>query len=276
MTYGEIKKALADHGIESPSDEARMLISHFCHVDTAEILASPGKDYGTEALLRAIEKRCLRVPLQYIIGEWDFYGCRFKVNENCLIPRYDTEIAVGAAIEFLRGRKSRNFADLCTGSGCIAVSILKNLPDSRAIALEKFPATADLACENAKLNSVEKRFELVCADVFDGCLPTDEGGLDLIISNPPYIPAAVVDTLSPEVLCEPRAALDGGADGLDFYSAIIPAYAKYLKPDGVFIFEIGYDQGDALRALAERNGFECRIRTDLDGHERVATLSHII
>ena len=169
-----------------------------------------------------------------------------------------------------------HFADLCTGSGCIAVSTLAERVDTTAIALEKFPATLALAERNAKKNSVGARFCGILADVLSPSPDFEGTRFDAILSNPPYIPSADIKGLSPEVHAEPIAALDGGDNGLIFYRAILKNYKTLLKEDGFFLFEIGFDQAEALTALGKEHNFEhIRVIRDFGGNDRVVYISHI-
>ncbi len=203
-------------------------------------------------------------PLAYVMGQWYFYGLTFKLNRDCLIPRPDTEHIVDKAIELIP--KNGTFIDLCTGSGCIAVSVKKHRPDTSGYALDISAGALDMARENARENGTE--LEFIESDVLKYEI---KGEFDVIISNPPYIKTEVLHTLE-VAKSEPLRALDGGCDGLDFYRHIIKAYAKSLKADGCFIFEIGYDQGADIRELAKENGFACDIFKDYGANDRVAVL----
>lgn len=267
MTYSRICEILMDAGIENAEHEALLLVNFFCKKSRAEVLAFPNEEYSKKELFDAIDKRCERYPLQYIFGEWYFYDETYTVNENCLIPRSDTEMLVEYAIKNLP--QEARFADLCTGSGCIAVSTLAHRPDTTAVGLDLFKETAELAKHNAERNGVEGRFEVVCADLL-GENPFADREFDVIISNPPYIRTAVVDTLEEELFSEPRAALDGGEDGLVFYKKILSDYARSLKQGGFILFEIGYDQEEDIKRLAELYGFDCQVKKDLSGNPRMA------
>ena len=205
-------------------------------------------------------------PLAYVLGQWYFYGLTFKVDENCLIPRPDTEHIVEKAISFLP--QNGVFADLCTGSGCIAISVVKNRPDVTCVAYDISDGALKKARENASLNGTSVDFRQ--ADIFS--LTLDENSLDAIVSNPPYIPSDVIPALD-TVQKEPVTALDGGYDGLDFYRHIVSCFGYALKDGGAFIFEIGYDQATDIRAIAEENGFNCEITKDYGGNDRVAFLT---
>lgn len=273
MTYREITERLQRAGIESAAWDAECLIRRYFSVSRATLLSDPTRTYDSEELLTALEKRCRREPLQYLLGEWEFYRQTYEVTPDCLIPRSDTETLVEEAIRRLPANAC--FADLCTGSGCIAVSVLAERQDTRAYALEKFPATLALAERNAKRNGVHDRFTPVLADVLAESPALQATSLDAILSNPPYIASGVIPTLSPEVMHEPRAALDGGEDGLVFYRAILASYTSLLSPNGFFLFEIGYDQGDALVSLGKERGFShIEIIRDLGGCDRVVYLSN--
>ncbi len=263
MKAEEIREKLANAGIEDAFYEARLLIEEICGVSPSE------EDYSSPELESAVLRRCENYPLQYILGKWWFARCEFFVDENCLIPRADTELIVELAMKKLP--RDAYFADLCTGSGCIAVATLDLRADTRADAYELYPKTLALAQKNAEHNKVSDRFSSFCGDVLDKDL-LGEKKYDAIISNPPYIRSDVIPTLQKEVLTEPHAALDGGEDGLIFYRAIVKNFAKNLNENGFFLFEIGYDQADDLRQIAKENGFECEIYKDICSCDRAALL----
>lgn len=206
-------------------------------------------------------------PLAYLLGEQYFWRYRFTVTPDVLIPRPDTERLVETALSLLppKGR----FADLCTGSGAIVLSITADRPDLSADALDISQAALEVAKTNAESLGVTNQVHFYRADLF-----TDdplEGLYDAILSNPPYIPAADIAAY-PSLTYEPQIALDGGADGLDFYRAILHRFAHHLKKDGYFLFEIGYDQGEQIRALGNASGFDCNVTKDYGGNDRVAKL----
>ena len=275
MTYRQLCTKLQDAKIEDAEWDALCLMEHFCAVSPSLLRAAPDRDYENAALDDAVSRRMAHEPLQYILGEWEFYHQKYEVTPDCLIPRADTEILVETAIRLLP--IGAHFADLCTGSGCIAVSTLAERPDTIAVALEKFPATLALAKRNATKNGVDARFCGVLADVLD-TTPNlgDAVSFDAILSNPPYIPTSDIDGLSPEVHAEPTVALDGGEDGLLFYRAILKNYTPLLKKDGFFLFEIGFDQAEALIALGKEQNFaHVHVIRDLGGRDRVVYLSNI-
>ena len=274
MTYRDLCRRLQDAGIESAEWDAQVLIEHFCSANEAMRcrLAPSEEIICNDAFTAAVERRLTRYPLQYLVGEWDFYHQTYEVTPDCLIPRSDTELLVEQAIKLLP--QGARFADLCTGSGCIAISTLAERSDTSAIAVDKFPKTLAIAERNAKRNGVADRLQLRCADVLARNALEGEGALDAILCNPPYIRTEVLRELAPELSAEPVAALDGGEDGLIFYETLLRDAAQYLTRDGFFLFEIGYDQGEDLRRLGVQHGFdEIRVLRDLGGCDRVVYLS---
>ena len=263
MTANEIRERLKACGIENYVLETEILIEELCGSLAEDV------DYSSEKLASAVEKRCARYPLQYIIGKWWLARCEFFVDESCLVPRPDTETIVELAVKHLP--KNACFADLCTGSGCIAISILDLRPDTVADAYELYPNTLEMAKKNAAHNKVEERFTPVLGDVLQKDT-LGEKKYSAIISNPPYIRTDVIETLEIEAKTEPRAALDGGEDGLIFYREIVKNFAENLEDGGFFLFEIGFDQANDLKNIADENGFACEIFKDLGGCDRAALL----
>lgn len=251
MTLAEIENALREAGIENYRGEAYILKEEFC---------------GDE-LKNALARRINREPLQYIIGKWDFYKEEYFVSPACLIPRSDTEILVEYLVKNLP--QGALFLDLCTGSGCIAVSTAKNRPDTRGFAADISDDALEIAKKNASHNGVSS-VEFFHTDV----TKQSELGMqfDCIVSNPPYIKSAVVDTLEQELTHEPRIALDGGDDGMDFYRAIVKNYSAKLKKGGFFAFEMGYDQKEQIAELAKAYNFKFEELYDYGGNFRIAVL----
>ncbi len=264
MIFEDIVDALRGAGIENARGEAEILIEELLKLPIMQ-----DRDYSSEQLYDALKRRSEGYPLQYIIGKWWFCRCEFEVSESCLVPRPDTELIVEEAVKRLP--QNARFADLCTGSGCIAVSICDMRPDTCGLAVDLYSETLELAKRNALKNKVSDRLELVLGDVLSGDV-LGEKKFSAIISNPPYIKTGVVDTLSREVSHEPRAALDGGEDGLVFYRAIVEKHQRNLEDGGLFIFEIGYDQAEEIRAIAAAMGMSCEIKKDLGGNDRCAIL----
>lgn len=282
MTLRTVIGRLHACGIENAAAEARMLTAHGTGLSEETLLCEPDRELPDprgelERLLAAREKH---KPLQYLLGTWGFMRQTYEVSPDCLIPRADTECLVELAIrELPRGAR---IMDLCTGSGCIAVSLLCERPDVSAVAVDLFEPTLALARRNAVRNGVGgERLTFLRGDALSADFLAGLGSFDAILSNPPYIPRTVIPTLAPELAFEPVAALDGGEDGLCFYRRILTGedYRGALRRDGgAFYFEIGYDQGDALRRLAHSRGDACRIERDMGGNDRVAvvTPAHIL
>ncbi len=256
MTLSQIKKRLEEAGIENAAGEARMLSERFSPAELPEKVALRASHY----------------PLQYILGEWGFWRETYEVNPSCLVPRSDTETLVEAAVGELP--PGARFLDLCTGSGCVAVSTLASRPDTTAVAVDLFEDTLALATRNAEKNGVLSRVSFLQADVLKGppASVCPAAPFDAILSNPPYIRSGEMAALSPEVKSEPSAALCGGEDGLDFYRAILSSWLSLLSPRGMIFFEIGWDEAAEVRALGERVGFFAEVRKDLSGNDRVVCL----
>lgn len=218
-----------------------------------------------EAYEKLLERRCTRMPLQYITGEQEFMGLTFSVNEHVLVPRQDTETLVEQAEKKLSA--GMRLLDLCTGSGCILISLLARVPGVRGLGTDISADALEIAAENADRLDVANRAQWIQGDLF---APV-EGNFDVIVSNPPYIRREEIGGLMPEVAdYEPRGALDGGRDGLDFYRRIIAEAPEYLKEGGWLLLEIGCDQAADVTALMAEAGF---VRTatvrDLSGLDRV-------
>lgn len=271
MTYREaivlgatiLKKA----DIVDAKTDSWLLLAMACKIDHTYYYMHIDEEM-TEEQVREFEvlirKRAERVPLQYITGEQEFMGLTFHVNSNVLIPRQDTETLVEEALKILR--PGMKIMDLCTGSGCVLISILKNAHDVEGIGYDISKQAINVAKENAKLNDVPAVFER--SDLFEDVTESD---FDVIVSNPPYIPTDVVATLMPEVSqFEPHEALDGKGDGLYFYSKILEQCKNYMKPDGYVLFEIGCEQGDSVSTMMRLAGFsEVHVIKDLAQNDRV-------
>lgn len=266
MHLSDLTRALSEGGIEDAAREARLLFSHVTGAPYASLFGcDPASD--APALTDLRDRRLRREPLQYLIGEVGFCHETYRVSPDCLIPRADTELLVEQAIRLLP--EGARFADLCTGSGCIAISTLAARTDCTADAYDIAEKALALAGENAVCNGVSDRLRLLARDLLREPL---DGVYDAILANPPYIRSAVVPTLAPELAFEPRIALDGGRDGLDFYRVILAGADLHLSDGGFLLFEIGYDQSDDIRDLAASYSYRADIATDLGGNPRCAHL----
>lgn len=270
MTYQKALKQgeafLREHGIDDAVTDSWLLLAMACRIDRNFYYLHMQKELPgeqKEAYEAALKKRAEHIPLQHITGEQEFMGLPFLVNADVLIPRQDTEILVEEALK--KAKPGMRVLDLCTGSGCIIVSLLKIRSHLLGVASDLSAAALCVAKKNAGRNGVSPVF--VQGDLFEPV----KGTFDLIVSNPPYIPTAEIEKLMPEVReHEPLLALDGKEDGLVFYKRIIEEGYPYLKPGGFLMFEIGCDQGKEVSARMEQAGYQ-NVKTvkDLAGLDRV-------
>lgn len=272
MTYREAmnlgEKVLKMADIADAKVDAWLLLEMVCKIDRNFYYLHLEDDLSEEQVSGyeiALKKRAEHIPLQYIVGETEFMGLRFKVNSSVLVPRQDTETLVEEALKVIE--PGMKVLDLCTGSGCIIISILHNVMNVEGDAVDISRQALNVAIENAKLNDVVVNFER--SDLFDNVT----GTYDVIVSNPPYIPTEQVLKLMPEVQnFEPMEALDGKEDGLFFYRRIIQECGAYLKENGRILFEIGHDQGVMVSGMLRAAGFKnVTIKKDLSGNDRVVS-----
>ena len=268
MKLTEAISILTEAKIENPRHDARVIFKKLGGLRDYELLSTEASSDSPE-VAGAVERRAKREPLQYIIGEVDFYRESYKVTPDCLIPRQETELLVDYAVKNIPTGKK--FIDICTGSGCIAISTLSNTADTTAIALDLSEGTLRVASENAKQNGVFDRIEFVCRDALGE--PVGESCL-AVLSKPPYVTEEAYAALEPEIYAEPEMAFLAGEDGLIFYRAIVNLYKDKIEKDGFFAFEIGYDQGEALRKIASEHGMSAEIIKDYSGLDRLAILKH--
>ena len=265
ITLKEAIKLLREAGVPSPDYDARELFRTFLGDKCGLITQSTASD--SEELRAAIERRMSREPLQYIIGTVGFYREEYRVTPECLIPRADTEILVDYAVKNIPA--GERFADLCSGSGCVGISTLANTHSTLCDAFDISDGALALTRENAKRNGVGERLTAEKKDLLNDEI---EGEYFAILSNPPYIPKEVYESLEKEIFSEPEIAFVGGESGLVFYEKLIPVCKKRLKDGGFIAFEIGYDQAESLHALAKENSLTCEIIKDYSGNDRVAVL----
>ena len=245
MKIKDLIVSLREAGVEDCENEAYLITDQLFHVSYAMARADKDREYDENILFPVIEKRREHIPLQYIFGKWCFMGEEFYVSESCLIPRPDTEILVEKAIKCIK--KGARIADLCTGSGCIGISVLNNRDDiSHLTLVDISPDALNMAKKNVYYHSVNDRCEFIEGDVTKDIL---QGEYDAILSNPPYILSKDMDSLSPEVRKEPYIALCGGEDGLDIIRPIVYSSADHLTDGGILMIEFGYDQGELMRHL---------------------------
>lgn len=275
MTYRECyekgSRILNEAGIEESTLDARLLLEAVCGTDRNDLLVhgeQPVAPEAEEKYLNWIRQRAEHIPLQQLTGEQDFMGLTFSVNEHVLIPRQDTEILVEEVLKELHD--GMRILDMCTGSGCILLSLLHYSNDCEGLGVDLSAEALEVAGRNVlKVLTPEKaeHAHFLQSDLFEKV----EGKFEIIVSNPPYIASAEVEKLMPEVRDhEPRMALDGTEDGLHFYRRIIEEAGKHLVSSGMLFFEIGYDQGQAVSELMRTEGYhEVQVVQDYAGLDRV-------
>ena len=275
--YIEAFHRFRDAGIEAHTLEARLLVAAAAGKTQEELLRDLmlySSDEIEERVAGLTARRLAGEPAAYIAGCWGFYGLEFALTRDVLIPRMDTEVLIDQALRCLgeRGEGAR-ILDLCTGSGCVGCALLSRLPRSRAVLADNSPAALAVAEENAAalgLTAAPERIECVLADV---CAdpPPGLGSFDLIVANPPYVPTGELAELDVSVRdYEPLAALDGGADGLEFYRAILDHWVIALRQSGHFLFEVGEEQAKDVTLLMRRAGLrQLATAKDTLGVERV-------
>lgn len=277
MNIGSLRKTcirtLEDGGVDNAQFDAEQLLMKFCGVTRSDMLLFPALDIPEDkarTALEAVSRRISGEPLQYILGEWEFYGLPFYVGEGVLIPRQDTETIAELAVSFARARKGAGFlaADLCAGSGCIGITLAK-LAGVPVKLLELSEQALGYLRRNIELNGVQRLCEALCADVLSedaaGKLPP----LDLIVTNPPYLTAQDMRELQTEVAHEPETALFGGEDGLDYYRRMIPLWGAKLRDGGMLAAEIGMGQEKDVMRIFEECGIAAQYKKDLCGVVRV-------
>ena len=282
-TYKELLEEgyqiLNSAGIEEARLDAWLLLEFAADIKRAWYYAHMDETVETavaERYRQLCEKRAQHIPLQHLTGQAYFMGYEFYVDDRVLVPRQDTETLVEEAISHLRELPAPKILDMCTGSGCILLSLLMELPQASGTGADVSADALEVAKENTRRLGLEKRAELIQSDLFSAdyfeknsrkkCME-----YDMLISNPPYIRTADIDGLMDEVrLHDPRLALDGKADGLYFYEKITEQAGKYLKPGGWLIYEIGCDQGKDVAEIMKKKGFiQIEVKKDLAGLDRI-------
>ena len=259
-------------GVPSPQVDAEWTLAHVLECPRSELLMrarQPLTPAQNATFRNLIHRRADRIPLQHLLGNTEFYGLPFYTSPDALIPRPETETLVEVILNQLKNGINLRILDIGTGSGIIAITLSKALAESHIIATDISRKALCLASQNAHLNSVSDRISFLQTDLLTPFATPKS--FHAIFSNPPYIPSGAIDALQPEVrACDPRLALDGGCDGLDFYRKIIPASVPLLAPGGLLGLEIGHDQTDAVTQLIGRQIGLTHIatHTDLSGYSR--------
>ena len=271
--YTEGKNRLQKAGVQSYEFDARQLLFFVFSIDANQYLLNQSMPFGEEeekkvnSYFEAIQKRSEKIPLQYITGEQNFCGLDFYVNENVLIPRLDTEVLVEKILEY--EEPGQRVMDMCTGSGCIAITLQK-LGGFQVMAVDISEEALTLARKNAQRNQAQVTF--FQSNMFEQLSNTSK--VDVIVSNPPYIESKVVDELDDEVKkYEPRIALDGMEDGLHFYRILAREGKRFLNEGGRLYVEIGFDQAEAVKEIFGAQGFlDIQVYKDLAGLDRVVAM----
>lgn len=267
------KDRLKDAGIDQPSIDARLMLEVAAGVTRTEIVTDPYRELTTEqeAMLEDyLARRSRREPVSHIIGRKGFWKILLQVNKNVLTPRPETEVIVDEVLKAFPEQMPFSMLDLGVGSGTILLAVLAERPAAKGLGVDASDEALAVAKDNAANLDLNTRAAFMHGDWTTGL---GDATFDLVVSNPPYIPTAVIETLEPEVRDhEPRLALDGGTDGLDAYRQLAPEILRVLKPGGMFAVEIGYDQSNDVEALFNAAGAQ-QVRTvkDLSTHDRVVT-----
>ena len=274
MTLADVEAALAGAGIAEARAEALILAEHYTGKSRASLLADSDGELdaagrSAASLAEALERRRRREPLTYITGVAYFMNETYEVSPAVLSPRRETETLVEAATAAV-GDRAASVLDVCTGSGCAAISLAALAPNARVLAIDVSPDALAVAKRNARRNAVAERVTFALADMF--CWTTDEK-FDVITANPPYIRADEMAFLDPELSFEPAIALTDGGDGLSFVRELCRRYSRFLAPGGELLVEIGADQGEAALDIARSAGLDARIERDLSGRDRVLRAS---
>ncbi len=264
------------HGVESPRLDAELLLSYLLGQKRIFLYVHFDQPLTAEELAKyreLVKRRTAGEPVAYICGEKEFMGLPFKVSPAVLVPQPDTEVLVETALDLLKGKESVRVADICTGSGAIALALAHYLPGATLVATDISAEALSIAKENAESLGLTDRTEFLEGDLLS---PLAGEPFDAILSNPPYIPSADISGLPREVQAEPRIALDGGADGLDFYRRLLDGGAAHLKDDGFLALECGDTQAAAIAEMATDKGFAgAEVLRDLAGRDRVVLIRKV-
>jgi protein-(glutamine-N5) methyltransferase, release factor-specific len=273
--FERCRNILEENGIDSAGFDTLCIFQDVFGERNPVIVTDRSKEVpsGVEAeITEIVRRRSEKYPLQYLLGEWEFYDYSFKVGEGVLIPRPDTETLVEHTLAICRetGMKSLKIADLCSGSGCIAITLKKEIPESEVYAIEISDEAIGYLKQNAELNHAD--IHIIQGDALDKELQRSLGSFDMIVSNPPYLTGEEMRELQKEVAFEPQLALYGGDDGLDFYRKLTSLWKESLSPDGCLLYEFGMGQHEAVRRILERNNFT-DISLEKDGGGIIRTIS---
>jgi release factor glutamine methyltransferase len=270
----DLRRTLSEAGFETAALDARLLVLAALVISPTDLIARPDTALTpdeTERLAALARRRLAHEPVARIVGEREFWGLPFRLSPETLVPRPDTETVVETALGLIPDRQEAlRIVDFGTGSGCILTALLHELPRAQGLGIDRSFGALGTARLNAHMNGVGNRSLFAASDWTSAV----RGPFDLLVSNPPYIASAAIPGLDAEVReHDPLPALDGGADGLDAYRVLLGEAGRLLRPGGLAVLEIGYDQAAALRQLAQAHGLDVlRVAHDLSGHPRCVAL----
>ncbi|MCH5210569.1 MAG: peptide chain release factor N(5)-glutamine methyltransferase [Oscillospiraceae bacterium] len=271
MVINSLVRFAEDALTENARYEAEQMVMSALEISHTELVLHGRNrettDVDFQAVGEMVERRKKGEPLQYILGECEFMSLDFYVESGVLIPRSDTETLVETVINAAAKDKKAEILDICTGSGCIGISLARFLPYAEVDLIDISDKAIEVASKNIIRNDVSDRVKVIKKDILN---EYPDKQYDVVVSNPPYIETDVIDTLQATVKdFEPRLALDGGEDGLIFYRRIVSLADKIIRKNGVLAFEIGYNQGEAVKKLMEEKFTDVRVIQDLSGNNRV-------
>lgn len=267
-----LKGILTRAGVDNPDGDCTEILMSALNCDRTRLILSGDKDIPDDIAEKAVamaKRRASGEPIQYVLGKWSFMGRDYSVGSGVLIPRDDTEVVIRAALDIMRDVEHPVIADLCSGSGIIAITMQKELTGSEVTAIEKSDIAFDYLVRN--INGNEADIRAIKADIADCADDFADGYFNMIVSNPPYIRSSDIPTLQKEVRYEPRMALDGGESGYDFYELIIRLWTPKLKNGGSIAFEIGEDQFGHISELLKANGY-----TDIKGYIDIQNITRAV
>lgn len=267
-----IKGILTRAGVDNPDGDSREILAAVLEINPSGLFALRDTDADDDVREKAVhmaQRRASGEPIQYVIGSWSFMGRDYKVGEGVLIPRDDTEVVTREALRLIGKIEKPVIVDLCSGSGIIAITLDRELKGSTVYAVEKSEKAYAYLSENAELNSSD--IKPILSDLKDCADDFEDGSVDLLISNPPYIRSDEIAQLQREVRYEPRLALDGGVSGYDFYDMIITLWSRKLKAGGVIALEIGEEQFGYISELLKSSGY-----TEINGYKDIQDITRAV
>lgn len=272
QAYNELENLLKNSGISDYKSEAKIIFYHCFKIDYEYIILNGDQIFSEdkfEKIVEIAEKRKSRIPLQYILGLCEFMGEVFFVGEGVLIPREDTSVLVRESYNILKHKNNLKIVDLCSGSGCIAITLKKMLGDNTEVyGIEISDKAYYYFSKN--VTGTNSDIKMLKADIFEIYKNFDDNYFDAVVSNPPYIKEKDIGKLQKEVLLEPKIALNGGKDGLEYYRKICLNWHSKIKKSGIIAFEIGFEQSDSVKKILEKSGFEnIKLFNDINNIPRV-------